>query len=78
MRTEKPVDYLFHETNQIFDVQCGLRNVTGKRVKELIPEHEDNWFEIYGKVATTGESIRFTQESKKLGRWFRFIRFPNR
>ncbi|HCS52471.1 PAS domain S-box protein [Rubinisphaera sp.] len=67
---EKPVDYLFHETNQIFDVQCGLQNVTGKRVKELIPEHEDNWFEIYGKVATTGESIRFTQESKKLGRWF--------
>jgi signal transduction histidine kinase/CheY-like chemotaxis protein len=42
----------------------------GKTVRKLVPQHEKNWFEIYGKVATTGESIRFESEAKAMNRWF--------
>src|SRR5204863_7951735 len=31
---------------------------------------EQHWFDIYGKVALTGESVRFTNRAAALGRWF--------
>ena len=38
---------------------------------ELVPDMEAQWFEIYGKVALTGEPHRFVSEAKGLaGRWF--------
>ncbi len=71
-----PIDYIFHETNQMFEQQSGLRDVTGKRMRELVPEHDPHWFEIYGRVVTTGESIRFSNEAKQLGRWFDVYAVP--
>jgi PAS domain S-box-containing protein len=66
----KPSDYQFLEINPTFEQQTGLRAAVGKTMRELAPQHEKNWFEIYGKVATTGESIRFESEAKALNRWF--------
>ena len=65
----KPVDYRFLEVNPSFEKQIGLHNVTGKRVREIVPDLEAFWFEIYGKVALTGEPIRFTNEVKALNTW---------
>lgn len=65
-----PVDYLFLETNAVFAKQTGLHNAAGKRARELVPDLDKHWFQIYGKVATTGESIRFTEHSAAMGRWF--------
>ncbi|HMB91974.1 MAG TPA: ATP-binding protein, partial [Rhodothermales bacterium] len=43
----------------------------GKRMRELAPEHEDSWFEAYGRIAQTGEPERFTSQAHQLGnRWF--------
>ena len=28
-------------------------------MREIAPLHEEHWFEIYGKIALTGEPIRF-------------------
>jgi signal transduction histidine kinase len=39
-------------------------------MRELAPAHETHWFEIYGKVALTGEPARFENEAKALNRWF--------
>lgn len=39
----------------------------GKRIRELAPSHEEHWFEIYGKVARTGESVRFARRAQALG-----------
>jgi PAS domain S-box-containing protein len=64
----KPVDYRFLEINPAFERQTGLRNAEGKRMRELAPNHEQHWFEIYGKVALTGEPVRFENEAKALGR----------
>ena len=56
---EKPIDYIYIDANQAFDNQTVLKNVIGKRMRVLVSDHEEYWFEIYGKVALTGESVRF-------------------
>ena len=67
----KPADFRFLETNPAFEKQSGLRGATGRRVREILPQLETHWFETYGRVALTGESIRFTDEARALdGRWF--------
>ena len=67
---EKPIDYIFIEANPAFKKQTGLDNVVGKRVRELIPTNEEYWYEIYGKVALTGESVRFENRVEALDRWY--------
>jgi PAS domain S-box-containing protein len=64
------VDYRFLETNRAFERQTGLDNATGKTVRELAPEHEEFWFEIYGRIARTGEAMRFEHEAAALGRFY--------
>jgi len=66
----RPVDYRFLEINPAFAAQTGLLNAQGKRMRELAPEHEAHWFEIYGKVALTGEATHFVNEAKMLNRWY--------
>jgi PAS domain S-box-containing protein len=67
----KPADFTFLETNPAFEKQSGLGGVAGKRVREILPQLESHWFETYGRVALTGESIRFIDEARALdGRWF--------
>ena len=66
----KPYDYRFLEINPVFGQLTGLVNAAGKTAKELLPDLEARWFEIYGKVALTGESARFTEGSEVMGRWF--------
>ncbi|MCB9233307.1 MAG: hypothetical protein H6581_16740 [Bacteroidia bacterium] len=66
----KPVDYRFLETNASFENQTGLKDANGKRMREFAPDHEDHWFEIYGKVATTGVPVRFQNRAEQLHRWY--------
>jgi signal transduction histidine kinase len=70
-----PVDYRFIEANAAFMEQTGLEDAVGHTARELVPTLEDHWFEIYGRVATTGESIRFQNGSEPMGRWFDVFAF---
>jgi len=65
-----PVDYRFLEISPSFEKQTGLRDACGKRMRELAPAHEEHWFEIYGRVAMTGEAIRFENRAEQLHRSF--------
>ena len=66
-----PVDYRFLEVNPAFGKQTGMSDAKGRRMLELVPDMEAHWFEIYGKVALTGEPHRFVNEAKGMqGRWF--------
>ncbi|MBZ5726388.1 MAG: PAS domain S-box protein [Acidobacteriia bacterium] len=65
-----PVDYRFLEINPAFESQTGLKNAQGRLMRELAPEHEAHWFEIYGQVALTGQPARLVNEAKALHRWF--------
>lgn len=67
---EKPADYRFLEVNAAFENQTGLKNATGRTMRSFAPEHEDYWFEIYGRVALSGESARFELPAEKLGRFY--------
>ena len=67
---ERPVDYRFLEVNPAFEKQTGLHEAQGKLMRTLAPEHEAHWFEIYGKVALTGETVHFYNEARQLKRWF--------
>ncbi|HEX8460680.1 MAG TPA: PAS domain S-box protein, partial [Segetibacter sp.] len=66
----KPVDYLFIETNLVFEKQTGLKNAVGKTALQLVPGLENYFVERYAKVAVTGEPIHFIEGSKAMGRWF--------
>lgn len=72
---DKPVDYRFLEVNQAFEKQTGITNAVGKRMRELAPDHEQHWFDIYGKIALTGESARFENSAQALGRWYEVYAF---
>jgi PAS domain S-box-containing protein len=66
-----PVDYRFLEVNPAFENHTGLHGALGKRAREMVPDLESHWFEVYGNVATSGESVRFIQHAEPLGsRWF--------
>jgi PAS domain S-box-containing protein len=66
----KPVDYRFLEVNETFEEQTGLHDAEGKLMRDLAPDHEDFWFQIYGNIALTGKPARFVNEAKALNRWF--------
>lgn len=72
----RPVDYLFVEVNNMFEQLTGISEATGCTVLQKVPNLEARWFEIYGRVASTQESIRFVEGSDAMGRWFDVYAFP--
>jgi PAS domain S-box-containing protein len=69
-KNEKPVDYRFLQISPSFERQTGIKNAAGRRMREIAPQHEEHWFDIYGRIALTGEPMRFENEAKQLGRWY--------
>ena len=66
----KPIDYRFLEINPAFAKQTGLEDAEGKLMRDLAPDHEEHWFEIYGKIALSGKPMRFVNQAKALNRWY--------
>jgi PAS domain S-box-containing protein len=71
-----PHDYRFIEVNSIFGSLTGLEQAVGKTARELIPNLESDWFEIYGRVVQTGEPVRLENQSIAMNRWFDVNAFP--
>ena len=69
-QNETAIDHRFLEVNPMFEQQTGLKQAIGKTARELVPELEDFWFEIYGRVALTGEPVRFENAAEGMNRWF--------
>jgi PAS domain S-box-containing protein len=66
----EPHDYRFLEVNHVFEEFTGLYDPVGRTALELVPGLERSWIEVYGRVALTGEPVRFVQGSAAMGRWF--------
>jgi PAS domain S-box-containing protein len=69
------VDYVFLRVNSAFEKLTGLKkeNIINKKVTEVIPgieKNEADWIAKYGKVALTGESIKFENYSDELKKWY--------
>lgn len=72
----QPVDFRFLEINDAFEKQSGISHATGKRMRELAPNHERYWFDYFGSIALTGQSMRFENWAHALGRWYEVYAFP--
>ena len=67
---QKPLDYVFLEVNPSFVKQTGLGDPVGRGIREMVPNHEEFWFETYGEIALTGEPRRFQNKADALERWY--------
>jgi len=56
--------------NPAFAGQTGLTDAVNNWMRELVPDHEQHWFDIYGRVALTGEPLRFERFAVALHRWY--------
>lgn len=67
-----PVDRIYLEVNPAFEKLMGLQaaDVIGKRMREILPETEQSWLERYGKVALTGEPMRFEGYLRPVDKYF--------
>ena len=72
---DKPVDYLFIEVNRAFEHQAGMQDVVGRRMLEYVSDIEPHWLINYGKVAKTGQPVRFAGEYKGLNKSFEVYAF---
>jgi PAS domain S-box-containing protein len=70
-----PSDYRYLDVNRVFEAQTGITNAVGRCMREIVPAHEKYWFDIYGRVALTGEPVRFQKPAEALGRFFDVFAF---
>jgi PAS domain S-box-containing protein len=66
----RAVDYHILETNPAFGRMTGFADAAGKTSLELNPDAEPYWFETLGRVAETGEDVRFESYAEALDQWF--------
>jgi PAS domain S-box-containing protein len=71
---DKPVDFVYLQINDAFERITGLKRemVLGKKVTQAIPniiESNPELFEIYGRVALTGQKEKFEVFFKPLSLW---------
>ena len=65
-------DFVYVEVNGAFETLTGLKNVVGKKVSEILPgirQADRGLFEIYGRVALTGNPEKFETYLETLGFW---------
>jgi PAS domain S-box-containing protein len=72
---QNAIDHRFIECNPMFEKQSGLVNANGKTIKELVPDIETGFSEVYGDVVKTGKSATFNQSSIALKRCFEVYAF---
>jgi len=78
---DRPVDYVFLAVNPGFEEMTGLKGaeILGRRVTEVLPGIEKSPFiDIYGKVAQSGEPVRFVQHAPQLDRTYDISAFSSR
>lgn len=68
-----PVDYRFLSINKSFEDMTGLKGeeILGRTVREVLPNTEPYWIDIYGKVALTGQPYQYENFSAELGKYYR-------
>lgn len=73
---EKPYDYRFWEINPVFEKLTNLKNARGRTAREMLPDLEQHWIDIYARVAKTRQAERFVNSSETMGFWFDVFAFP--
>ncbi|MFA5512514.1 MAG: PAS domain S-box protein, partial [Candidatus Kapaibacterium sp.] len=73
----KIIDYRFLLLNSAFEKITGLRKdfTVGKRVLELLPNTEQYWIDIFGKVVTTGEPVKYEKFAQEFDKYFEVVAY---
>ncbi|HEY9735205.1 MAG TPA: PAS domain S-box protein [Trichocoleus sp.] len=71
---DRPVDILYLEANPAAQRLTGLE-LPGRRLRELDPDYDSYWWEIFGRVAQTGVGERHELYSTPLKAWYNFYVF---
>jgi len=69
----EPVDFVYLEVNKAFEKLTGLKDVVGKPVSEVIPNHRTEnpeLFRLYSRVSQTGVPEKIESFVEPLGLWF--------
>ena len=68
---QQAVDFRYLELNPVFARQSGMPpDSLGRTARELLPGLETFWFDTYGHVARTGETVRVEHHVPQVDRWF--------
>ena len=68
---QQAVDFRYLELNPVFSQQSGMpADAQGKTARELLPDLDAFWFDTYGMVAQTGQTVRVEHYVPQLSRWF--------
>lgn len=73
----RPTDYRFLQMNPMFEKLTGDRaeDFVGRTTRELRPETEQYWIDIYGQVAATGKPLSLQHYSREIGKHFDLYAF---
>ena len=71
----EPADFRYVEANPAFSAQTGLGDVTGKTLREVMPDDFESRFQICDSVLTTGEPVRARRPVAHLGRMLELYAF---
>jgi len=70
-----PVDYEVISVNPAYEKMTGLKDITGKKISDVIPNYCIDNMEsliVFGRVAKTGKPERFEHYLAALEKWFSF------
>jgi PAS domain S-box-containing protein len=75
-----PIDYQFVDVNPAFERTTGLKRsqIMGRSALEVLPDLEEYWIKLYGRVAATGEPATFENYTRSLGRYYSGIAYSPR
>ncbi|MBE9011281.1 response regulator, partial [Pseudanabaenaceae cyanobacterium LEGE 13415] len=71
---DQPVDLLYIDENPAATRMTG-QSFCGRRLREINPNYEEYWYEIFGRVARTGQSERMEQYAEPDRIWYDFYVF---
>lgn len=62
----RAIDFRYLEVNPAFEIHNGLSGAAGRTIRQMAPDIETKWIDVYNRVAETGESTRFQEISGAL------------
>ena len=74
----EPCDFRYLELNAAYEKQTGIKpsEILGKTTKEVYPDSEKYWQDVFGGVEKTGIPARFENYSAPLWRFYDTYAFP--
>ena len=60
-------DYRYLAMNPAMRATFGVPDLTGRSIRDIFPDEAEAWYDDYGRVLETGESVRFEREPDPQG-----------